>query len=104
MKKFIDNFVPSEDYLYKNFNPPDINSIAVIYEKLFFEIIKSYTLKKNYNELPSYLNFLILNSNPILKKFFMQKVRECKEFHNYIRECNNSDKKYLNFKKLLIQI
>jgi len=81
------------DHLYKNFNPPDINSVAVIYEKLFFEIIKSYTIKKNYNELPLYLNFLILNSNPILKKFFIQKVKESKDFHNYIREANITDKK-----------
>jgi hypothetical protein len=48
-------------------------------------------MKKNYSELPLYLNYLILNSNPILKKFFLQKVRDSEDFKYYIKENLNNE-------------
>lgn len=107
IRKIINSFIPYKDYLKEQFNPPNRNSIAQIYEKLFYEIIKSYTLKKNYTELPFYLNYLILKSHPLFEKFFIQKVIETGEFKTELNESNTNYEilKYVckNFDNLFIK-
>ena len=80
-----------------------------MYENLFSDIIKHFCLKKNYNELPAYLNYMIIKSNPFLEKFFLITV---KNQENILKEempthydilkymCKNFDKlfeKYSNY-------
>ena len=80
-----------------------------MYENLFSDVIKQYCIKKNYNELPAYLNYMIIKSNPFFEKFFYVTV---KSQENYFKEekptyydilkymCKNFDKlfeKYTNY-------
>jgi hypothetical protein len=44
--------------------------------------MRLYSEKKNYYELPFYLNYLVLKSNPFLQKFFYMTVKN-KEMHNF---------------------
>jgi hypothetical protein len=37
--------------------------------------MRIYSIKKNYNELPAYLNYMVLKSNPFFEKFFYTTVK-----------------------------
>lgn len=65
------------------------------FESLFSDIISIYESKNNYNELPSYLNYMILKDNPILTKFFMQKIKQ-QTFDDFDSDTqSNPDKSYI---------
>lgn len=108
MNKIIEKFLPNgRNFLYEKFQPTDRQSLTQIYEKMFLDILKLYTFKKNYSELPFYLNYLVVKSNPFLEKFFCLKVVENEEYTGEKSEyeilkyvCKNLDKlfhKYSNY-------
>lgn len=98
MKKIINNFTPNKNFLKENFLPTERNSVSLIYEKLFYEIIKSYTSKKNYQELPFYLNYLILKSNAKIEKFFIKKAKEIEGINRIINQNDsNSEFEYVKY-------
>jgi hypothetical protein len=67
--------VPSQGYLYEHFKPQEKNKVSFLFESLFTEMMKLYTDKKNYYELPFYLNYLVIKSNPIFQKFVYMTVK-----------------------------
>lgn len=88
---------------FEEFKPSSRLEITNIYENVFKEIIKIYTLKNNYSSLPGYLNYKIIKSNIYLEKFFVLKTIENKE-----TDFNNNHTKIINhlskhFDKYLIQ-
>lgn len=107
IRKIIESFVPNRNFLISNFTPPDRHTVSQVYERLFSDLINSYTVKKNYTELPMYLNYLILKSHPLFEKFFFSKVVENGDYSGeksppeilkYI--CKNFDRlfvKYTNY-------
>jgi hypothetical protein len=74
IQKMLNCIVINENHLKEIFKPQDRNYLSIIYERLFSEIIRAYTLKKNYNELPFFLNFLVLKSLPLLERFLFQRI------------------------------
>ncbi len=94
------NFLPYENYVKENCKISSRNEISNIYENLFAHIINTYEHKKLHCELPTYLNYLILKSNPILEEFFISKVRiEIPEKIDYLDLIKYTSK---NFEKLII--
>jgi hypothetical protein len=85
VKKLIDNFIPKKEYLYERFKPNDKNRVNMVFEKLFHNMMLLYTEKKNYYELPFYLNYLVIKSNPFMQKFFYLTVKN-KEMSNFTAE------------------
>jgi hypothetical protein len=77
---------------FEDFKPTSRSDITNIYENVFKEIIKIYTLKNNYSSLPSYLNYKIIKSNIYLEKFFVLKSIENKE-----ADFGNNHTKIINF-------
>lgn len=71
MKKIINRFL-TEDNIIKNEN---INEKRKIYESVFDELISLYESKNNYNELPFYLNYLILKACPPIEQFLYYKAQ-----------------------------
>ena len=100
---FLDNEVYNEKYLNKNINPSvhvmkkiitqfineelkiNQNEYRKIYEKIFDELIQKYESKNNYNELPFYLNYLIIKANPQLERFLLFKANQ------YLSQLNNKN-------------
>lgn len=101
-----DNEAYNEKYLNRNINPsvhvmkkiiarfineePKVNPTEYrkIYEKIFDELIQKYENKNNYNELPFYLNYLIIKANPQLERFLVFKANQ------YLSKLN--DKNFTN--------
>ena len=78
MAKFISFDNPEEFQLSQN-------EKRKIYEKVFDEMMWTYESKNNHSELPSYLNYLIVKSNPELENFLVSKC----QLEN--RQLNNLD-------------
>ena len=64
MKKIINRFL-TEDLNKNN----GVNEKRKIYEAVFDELISLYESKNNYNELPFYLNYLLLKACPFIEQF-----------------------------------
>lgn len=67
------------NFILGRFNPKNQKENSDLYEEMYNLILEHYNNCKNYTSVSTYLNFLLLKSNPYLERFFSITVLETVE-------------------------